>query len=76
MQYWSMLPKLLIRLEQFDSLDMICWNDRYKAGGFEKALRLAKKVKEHAEAVVGSEVKFKIYIRKDWGAHEYDFVDL
>lgn len=65
-------------LEFFPSLDyleLICGQSRYKAGGFDKILRLAEKTKRDVEALVGSEVKLRIYVRKVWNIREYDHFD-
>ena len=58
-----------------DSLELICGHYRYNAGGFDKVLRLAKKTKRDVEALVGSDVKLMIYIRKVRNIREYDLFD-
>ena len=58
-----------------DSLELICGYDRYNAGGLDKVRKLAKKTKQDLEALVGSEVILRIYIRKVCHIREYDLFD-
>jgi len=69
------LTKGLEFFPSLDSLELICGYDRYNAGGLDKVLKLAKKTKRDVEALVGSEVKLRIYIRKYWTIREYDLFD-
>jgi len=69
------LTKGLAFFPSLGNLELICGHNRYKAGGFDKLLRLAKKTKRDVEALVGSEVILRIYIRKVWNIREYDLFD-
>jgi len=66
------LTKGLEFFPSLDSLELICGYDRYNAGGLDKVLKLAKKTKRDVEALFGSEVILRIYIRKVWNIREYD----
>jgi hypothetical protein len=43
---------------------------------YERVVRSARKAEENAEAIVNLGIKVKFFTKKDWGSHDYDFLDL